>query len=157
MGGEDDQNIRKQLQIDLPKPKETKNTPWCPNALDTKGFYLFWAGCTDKKETAFRLSLWCARRDLKPCYVNRFSFDRLAKTDPFVVLDDHRTTCQQKTIIANFAKESTPCTVHSTFLQVPTLPLIHPLKKATAGQYLYHPTELFTKYLLLHQILNCAA
>ena len=31
-----------------------------------------WQDITYKKETGFRLSLWCARRDLKPGYVNRF-------------------------------------------------------------------------------------
>ena len=60
-----------------------------------------------KKETAFRLSLWCARRDLKASHALQPAIHRLAETGADVVLGDLPTTKCRKTAIASFATSGT--------------------------------------------------
>ena len=66
MGGEGDQNGWKWLQMDQAALKETKNPLVSHSRWKTRGFSRFGKDRLAKKETVFRLSLWCARRDLNP-------------------------------------------------------------------------------------------
>ena len=52
--------------MDLDGLKGTKNPLGSRFCWESRGFSRFGDDGLAKKETAFRLSLWCARRDLNP-------------------------------------------------------------------------------------------
>ena len=64
MGDRGDRNGWKWLQIGAFGAKGKKNTPVFPFCWEYRGFSRFGKDRLTKKETAFQLSLWCARRDL---------------------------------------------------------------------------------------------
>ena len=64
--GEVDQNRHKQLQKGSPFPKKTKNTPVLPFLLETQGFYLSWAGSTDKKRDSLSTVSLVGEAGLEP-------------------------------------------------------------------------------------------
>ena len=103
----------------------------------SRGFSRFGDDVLTKKETAFRLSLWWARRDLNPCYVNQPAIHRLAKTGFLLFLVDRSPTGRQKTAIAILAKRRSNPLFPQTFHRF-VLPASFPGKKMT-GQHHYRP------------------
>ena len=67
------------------------------------GFMAFGDDGLTKKETAFRLSLWCARRDLKASHGPHPAIHRLTKPGAFFLQTDHPPTCYPQTAIARLA------------------------------------------------------
>ena len=84
--GQVNENRRKLLQKGSAFLKGNKNTPVSPFLLETQGLYPFCRPQPNKKETAFRLSLWCARRDLKASHQLRSFEPRLGKAGSWVYL-----------------------------------------------------------------------
>ena len=154
---QDDKNVWLRLQIGAFGANRKKKTPVFPFCWKHRGFTCPGQDRLTKKETVFRLSLWCARRDLKPCYVNRFSFDRLARTGLLPRLDDHLATCIPKTAFVSFAtfcahrlpQADSPPTISSSYYPrssrqnvwlklsyIGKFPLIHTKSKPPTERYI---------------------
>ena len=76
-----------------------------PRATLIRVAFIWFKSLSCKKITDTRLGIryfWCARRDLKACYVNQLSIDGLAKTGSVLGLTDLPPTCFWSKLFVEF-------------------------------------------------------